>query len=360
MVRKGKEMKNLLLLVLGSALLVSPSVAQTSRSISLAEFRQTLSDYLTITDEYRGTNYAPLLATVPDATLAQWYTGVQDGRGFQQAVSGLKASVEARRNSPAPPAPSTQAMAASPASRRPPLAPQSPISSPFVSGIAATPVPDYSLYPPNWASGPDWSLMTSELQGLGYLPSGNVSNVGCDVDKEAQLSVIVSTFHGIANAADQICEAIPDETVIVLGEGTTIPAKEVCYGIDLIIGAFNSAFDIILTECQTQDDLVDAGNAQAGYNNTVSLYNLEFRLMVEDNLGNTASPMGLFELPAAQGGYLESVRAIVNNIISDMAYAGVSVTSAQAALSTGDVYYGQGKYKSAYKEYQTAYGLAVD
>lgn len=358
MVRKGKEMKNLLLLVLGSTLLAWPSAAQTSTAISLPEFRQTLTDYLTLTDELRGTNYAPLLATVPDATLAQWYTGVSDGRGFQKAVSDLKASMEAkiplkRRGL------STQSSAASLMTRRPTAPSQPPVSHPFPS-IATTPVPDYSLFPPIFGSGSDWSLMTSELQGLGYLPSGDVSNQVCDPNMEATLSVIVSVFHGIADAADQICEAIPDETVIVLGEGTTVPAKEICYAIDLIIGAFNSAFDIILEECHTQDDLVDAGNAQAGYNNTISLYNLEFRLMVENNLGNTTSPMALFEVPAAQGGYLESVRAIVNNVITGLAYAGVVVTNAQSAMATGDIYYGQGKYKSAYKQYQTAYGLAVD
>jgi hypothetical protein len=81
--------------------------------------------------------------------------------------------------------------------------------------------------------------------------------------------------------------------------------------------------------------------------------------MVEENLGNTASPMGLFETPNSQGGYLENARAIVNDIITDMQYAGVGVASAQTALAAGDTYYNSKSYKLAFKQYQKAYGLAV-
>jgi hypothetical protein len=363
MVRKGKTMKNLLLLVLGSTLLVPPMVAQGAHDISIAEFRQSLTDYLSAADIYRGTNYAPLMASVPDATLAQWYTAIPDGRKFQSAVSSLKASVEAHRNSPAQPRLLTRPMLASPVLRHPAEPDQSPGFSPFASGIASTPVPDYTLYPPNYPSGTNWSIMTGTLQGLGYLQGGDVSNQGCDSNQEAGLAQTVGWFKGIKDVADQICDAVPDETVIILGEGTTIPAKEVCFGINLLIGAFNSAFDGFLSDCGVQGDLVDGANTQASLNNTIGVYNLEFRLAVEENLGNTTGPVGLFEVPNTQGGYLENARAIVGDIISDFQYAGSpnnsSAASALAALNAGDTYYNAKQYKSAFKQYQTAYGLAV-
>jgi hypothetical protein len=245
---------------------------------------------------------------------------------------------------------------------RHPIAPDpSAPSSPFASGIASTPVPDYTLYPPNYPYGTNWSIMTGTLQGLGYLPSGDVSNQGCNTDPEAELAQVVGVFKGIKDVADQICDAVPDETVIVLGEGTTIPAKEVCYVVNLIIGAFNSAFDGFLSDCGTQGDLVAGANAQASYNNTIGLSNLEFRLAVEDNLGSTLGAVGLFELPNSQGGYLENARAIVNDIITDMQYAGVTtnISAALSALSAGDTAYNAKQYKSAYAQYQKAYGLAT-
>jgi hypothetical protein len=370
MVRKGKEMKNLLLLVLGSTLLVSPSVAQSANDISIPEFRQTLTDYLTLTDEYRGTNYAPLLASVPDSTLTQWYTAVPDGRQFQRAVSSFKASMEARMHSAAARGLSKPAVAATPVPRHPTAAAESAQSSPFgpgigASGIGSPAVPDYTLYTPNYPSGPNWSLMTGTLQDLGYLQSGDVSNQGCDANQEANLAQIVGVFKGIKDVADQICDAIPDPVVIVLGEGTRIPLKEICFGINLIVGAFNSAFDGFLADCGTQGDLVDGANAQATYYNSIGLYNLEFRLMVEENLGNTASPIGLFELPgypvagSPVVGYLDAARAIANDIITNMQLAGVNVASAQSALAVGDTNYNAKAYKQAFKQYQKAYGLAV-
>jgi hypothetical protein len=242
---------------------------------------------------------------------------------------------------------------------------QSPLSSPFATGITSTPVPDYTLYPPNYPSGSNWSIMTSLLQNVygspSLLPSGDVSNMGCDSDQEANLAIIVGVFHGVKDVADQVCSAMPDPVIIILGEGTRIPLKEICYVADLLIGAFNSAFDSFLSDCGTQGDLVDGANVQATYYNTIGLYNLEFRLAVEENLGNTTSPVGLFEVPGpAPAGYIESARAIASDTITNMQYAypTVSFVAALQALGQGDTYYNMRSYKLAYKQYQTAYGLA--
>lgn len=369
-------MKNLLLLLLGGTLVVSPSLAQTDNNISLAEFRQTLADYLTVADAHRGTNIAPFLASVPDSTLAGWYTGVREPRRFQQAVTWLKGRAYQRKNA------AVQSRVAAMLSAYPTRrnsATDSRLAAASwnnTAGIGNPAVPDFSPFVPNFPSGSHWSNLVGVIQGLGYMPSGDASDLGCDTDAESNLSVIVSTFHGIKDAADGVCQMIPDILVVILGEGASVPTKEICYGVALIIGAFNSAFDGFLADCHTQGDLVDSAHVEAGYHNTLSIYNLELRLTIEDNLQNTAAPVGLFELPGTPvpdghggfvpgvflpdgKGYLEIVRSIVSDTINNMYIAGVSVTTAQAALAAGDTLYSQNSFKAAYKQYQRAYGLAV-
>ena len=363
-------MKNLLLLLLGGALLVSPSLAQSDNNISLVEFRQSLSDFLTVADAHRGTNFSPLLASVPDSTLAGWYTGVRDGRRFQQAVNGLKARMYQRKNAAVQSRVAAMSAAAYPARRNAAIQPGLAMSSWNTSGsISSVVPPDYSLYSPNFPSGWNWSNLVGVLQEMGDISSRDASDAGCDTDSEAGLSIIVSTFQGVKDAADGICQMIPDPLVVILGEGASIPLKEICYGVALIIGAFSSASDGYLSDCHVQGDLTDSTHVQAGYNDTLSVYNLEIRLMIEENLQATAGPIGLFELPGTSDGgagflpdgkgYIEVARSIVSDTINNMYIAGVNVATAQAALATGDALYNSHSYKAAYKQYQRAYGLAV-
>src|SRR5271157_3679395 len=107
-------MKNLLFLLFGSALLVSPSLAQTDKDISLPEFRQSIYDFAAMVDARQGTTFAAQFQNIPDDTLAKWYKAVPDGRRFQQAVSVLKARREAA-GAPVRPTPyASQQMAANP------------------------------------------------------------------------------------------------------------------------------------------------------------------------------------------------------------------------------------------------------
>ena len=143
--------------------------------------------------------------------------------------------------------------------------------------------------------------MTGTLQGIGALPGGDVSNVACDTEKEAQYEIITTTFHAVKDLADQICSAIPDPVVIILGEGTKIPAKEVCYGISLIIGVFQAVFDGFKGDCDTNDGLIQGAHIEAAYYNSIALANLEFRLSVEENLSNTSVYIGMFRIAECSG-----------------------------------------------------------
>jgi hypothetical protein len=368
-------MKHLLFLLWGGALLVSPSLAQTERDISVSEFRQSMYDFATIVDARQGTTFAAQLQNISDDTLATWYKGVPNGRQFQQAVGVLKAKFEAGALPARSRSYSSSAMAAGP--RRSTALAQSPmpVSSPFAtSGIASVVAPSYALFLPNYpdtvngvltpGSAPNWESMISTLQGIDALPSGLPSsdfNQRCDPDVKTVLAVLAASLEAAHDAADAACEIVPDILVVILGEGATVPAKEICFAITLILNVFNSAAEGLDDDCDEQDGLVQSAEIEAMYNNTLALYNLKLRLKIEQNLLNTASPMGLFELPSSLGGYLEIARAIVAQTIANMNAAGANenATSANAQLSTGDSDYAAKQYKAAYKAYQSAYGYAV-
>ena len=350
-------MRHSLFLLMAAGLAVSPCLAQAGHDISIPEFRQALSDFMTAADGYRGTNYAPLLASVPDETLAKWYQAVPDGRAFQSALNSLKTRLEGRHEKAIQRRAVSPLMAGYPAprnSKTKALASMSPFAN-----IVVAPAPDYTFIPPTYPSGPDWSNMVSALQTLGYMAPGDPSSEPCLPDGESALSLATSIMKAIEAFADQICEAIPDELVVVLGEGVEPPLKEVCYAINLVLVAFNWAFDSLYEECEDQDNEIISADIDALYHNSIQLNNLEFRVMVEQNLLNTSTPMALLELPASLGGYLEIVRDILQDTINNMTLVGLNMASANSSAQLGDTAYSKGQYKTAYADYQAAYGLAV-
>jgi hypothetical protein len=89
-----------------------------------------------------------------------------------------------------------------------------------------------------------------------------------------------------------------------------------------------------------------------------TLQALTLRLQIEANLGQQ-TPVGLFELPQAQGGQLELVRSIVSDIIQKMLAAGQDVRNAQMKLAQGNADFAAGDFKKAYGDYAQAYSAAV-
>jgi hypothetical protein len=172
---------------------------------------------------------------------------------------------------------------------------------------------------------------------------------------------MTSTVKGIKDAADAICDAVPDPLIVSLGFGVDIPAKELCFAATETIAIFQAISEGLGEDCKAQSDIVQGAEIEAVYHNSLALYNVKLRLKIEQNLQNTASPMGLFELPSGWGGYLEIARAIVAEIVGKMTAVAQNANAAAAnsALTAGDTYYASRQYKSAYKQYQKAYGLAV-
>jgi hypothetical protein len=362
-------MKTLLSLVLGSALLVLPSLAQTDKDISLSEFRQSMYDVAALVDARQGTTLTAQFQNISDETLAKWYKAVPDGRRFQHAASVLKSRAQSG-GLPARTRPyASQLMAANPRRASALTESQMPMASP-AAGITLVAPPDLTLATPVYAddggpgSAPQWEGLVNTLQVIGALPSGSAYSLRaqrCDHDTKVLYSVLASTFAGIKDAADSACEIIPDVLIVILGEGTEIPFKEICFGICLALNVLNSAVAGLNGDCEENDGLIQGAEIEAAYKNTLALYNVKVRLKIEKNLGDTTAPMGLFELPSGLGGYLETARSIVADTLAKMTAAGVNAnaTAANTALLQGDTYYNLKSYKLAYKQYQTAYGYAV-
>ena len=114
----------------------------------------------------------------------------------------------------------------------------------------------------------------------------------------------------------------------------------------------NAHLSAVDTDVLAQGSLVGADIA--------TLQSLDLRVAIEKSLEQGLA-IGLFELPKAQGGYLEYVGTIVQTVITNLVAAGQSVGSGQAQKyeNTGNTEYAAGSFKSAYYSYMSAYQTAV-
>ena len=71
---------------------------------------------------------------------------------------------------------------------------------------------------------------------------------------------------------------------------------------------------------------------------------------------NDEAPVGLFQLPAAFGGYLEVVKSIVTETLAKRAAIGNPSAQAMAFLVSANAAFAAAEYKTAYVNYRKAYG----
>jgi hypothetical protein len=91
--------------------------------------------------------------------------------------------------------------------------------------------------------------------------------------------------------------------------------------------------------------------------NLSTFQTLQLRMEIEDNLDrNDESPIGLFQLPAAYGGYLEVVMSIVTDTLAKEAAVGNPSPKAMTYLTQANAAFAAGTYKTAYALYRKAYG----
>jgi hypothetical protein len=90
-------MKRLLMVIVAAVVLAAPSFAQSqndnsdsSKDISLPEFRQVLVDLGAYIDGIKGTDFARQFQAIDDEMLMKLYPAVPDARRFQTLVAKLK------------------------------------------------------------------------------------------------------------------------------------------------------------------------------------------------------------------------------------------------------------------------------
>jgi len=124
----------------------------------------------------------------------------------------------------------------------------------------------------------------------------------------------------------------------------------------------NNSLTAVDTDLNGHLNLVDSDvtTRATQIDNEISTFQtLTLRLKIELAL-STGQPIGLFEVPASQGGYLELVRSIVVDTINKILASGLSVGTASKSLTTGDAAKAAGQFKSAYRSYASAYQAAVN
>lgn len=106
---------------------------------------------------------------------------------------------------------------------------------------------------------------------------------------------------------------------------------------------------------QSRDVLFAAGVA-----NKNEIIDVTLRVAIEEDLMRTGTPLVLFSMPAARGGHLDRVRAIVLDTIQDLSSVGYVLRGAEIYWGLANTEAAAGNYKQAYDYYRTAYRMAAD
>jgi len=124
--------------------------------------------------------------------------------------------------------------------------------------------------------------------------------------------------------------------------------------IDNSFSAVTTQISNVQTSVNTANTKIDALNVTVVAGNDLNL-----RLQIEEDLAKPGNhSIALFEVPNAQGGYLDLARTIVADIIQKMTAAGQSVGNGPSFLASGDQARAAGRFKDAYAAYSKAYQAA--
>jgi hypothetical protein len=250
-------MKRLLFVLIATALLVAPSLAQTREDITIPQFRQVLVDLGSWVDAQKGTDYARQFQAIDDDTLIKLYPAVPSGRKFQSLVAQLRRhKFNAARSR-------TQARAT--------FSGAGPLVATPACGAPNTIIENGGACTPAYPDPTDgaWQIMVGPLEGYtdlngvpAFSPNDNadVSLQGCSLDAETVLQQINVILSAVVNVASPICNIIP------------APFNAICWGPVAAIEAVNSVFGGFFLDCLEQDGLVNAAKIDAGFQNTATIY----------------------------------------------------------------------------------------
>jgi hypothetical protein len=251
-------MKRILLMVGATTLLVAPfraqtQNAQTQNDMTIPEFRQVLVDLGSYLDAHRGTNLSSQFEAIPDDVLKKLYPAVANPRQLQSSVATLKQHDAAHRAQPTNLASTPQVVYTS-------CAPDSIIrNSP---GAPCTPAyPD----PTNGS----WEAMVNPLITFGaFSPTDypDVSMQGCGLTVETNLQQVTVGLIGSVTVAGYGCEGLGAIPV-----GGTV-AEGVCEAAVALVAVAGEVSQGLYSDCIEQDGLVNAAEIDAGFHNTVTIY----------------------------------------------------------------------------------------
>lgn len=118
-------------------------------------------------------------------------------------------------------------------------------------------------FDPRYPEGATYDVFVATLPGLGLLPDTDLPGTNddrCDASGEAGARIALGVLEFAAIVAQVACDTI----VVILGEGTNLPA---CV-IQGIADAAVVANEIVLSQCGYQTALVDSAEIEAAYENT--------------------------------------------------------------------------------------------
>ncbi|HEY3841144.1 MAG TPA: hypothetical protein VGL72_31450 [Bryobacteraceae bacterium] len=263
-------MKRLLSLIGASVLLVAPfraqtPGAQTENDLTLPELQGVLQDLGSYLDSHKGTNFRSQFQAIPDEVLRRLSPAIKNPRQLKTAVTALKETDAAVAGKRVDAIPTLGATTLGPDATFPSCPPNTIIDT----SASATCTPSY---PDSTNSA--WRAMTGAM-----IPVGNFSGVpaeiptasdyaaaskeGCDLTHEVNLEQVQASLNGIVDVGQFICAALvpPDPLAIA------------CYIAAAAIGAAGETDAGLYTDCLEQDGLVNAAEIDAGFHNTVTIYN---------------------------------------------------------------------------------------
>ena len=133
-----------------------------------------------------------------------------------------------------------------------------------------------------------------------------------------------------------------------------------------ILNDITTRVDVVQTGLQSLQTRVDVLNntevtilkkADTLIANLNTFQDLQLRMEMEQNLDTNQgeAPLAIFQLPAAFGGYLEVVKAVVTETLAKEAAVGNPSPKAMIYLTQANAAFTAGTYKTAYLLYRKAY-----
>jgi hypothetical protein len=222
-----------------------------------SEFRQVLVDMGSYLDAHKGTDLARQFTAIQDDTLSQIYPAVANPRQLQRAVAALRAEDAAK-------AAGTMRLDTQT------LVPQAVVGSctpgaivDDATGSACTPA---YADPTNTA----WQNMVNPLITFGaFSPTdyAHVASQACGLTVESNLVQVTAALNGTVTAAAIGCSALQAVPVV----GTV--AAGVCDVAVAVVAVAGAVSQGLLADCFEQDADVNSAKIDAGFHNTVTIYN---------------------------------------------------------------------------------------